>query len=126
MKRESGLTVIEVVIAFLIIIIVSFYTYPKYEEFIKLSKETALVQELKVLREGVYFYVLKYNKYPASLKELEQKGFIDFNGQSYTGLIIKKEKKDKNGNFLDPFGNIYIYEKEKGNVRSGTEEYKNE
>ena len=123
--REKGLTVIEVVIAMTIVAVLAYFSFPRYAQIWKSAKELALMQEMAAMKQGIYLYVLKYQKYPASLEELEKKGLINFEGESESRLKIKYVKKGKNGEFIDPFGNKYLYNRKNGSVKSSTPGYEN-
>jgi hypothetical protein len=101
----------------------AYFTFPVYTNLMVESKETVIREELKVFRQGIEMYRLKYGKYPESLMELDEKGIISFSGKSEEYLNITVKKKDSSGAFLDPFGNIYVYDKSNGLVKCGTKKY---
>jgi hypothetical protein len=81
--------------------------------------------ELKNLRAVIIFYYAKHKKYPEDLKEMSEKGYIEFSPES---AVVRKEhlrllSVDKEGYPLDPFGNRYVYDKNAGEVISGTKGY---
>ncbi len=121
--KYKGITFMEVLVACFVIAVIAFFAYPRYGEMMRNSRETALAQELKVLRDGIYMYVLKNGTYPKSISELEEKGFIKIDGQSEEKLKITYIKKSKVGEYLDPFRNPYQYNPEKGAVWSITQGY---
>lgn len=122
-KSEKGLTVVEILIAVSIVAILAYFSFPRYAEVWRSAKELTLAQELAAINQGVYLYVLKNGHYPASLEEMEKKGYLNFEGESEKRLKIKYIKKSPKGEYLDPFGNPYIYSKKKGTIRSSTPGY---
>lgn len=121
--KNKGLTVIEIIIAMSIVAVLTYFSFPRYAQIWRSAKELALSQELAAIKQGIYLYVLKYEKYPSSLNELEQKGYFQFEGESEKKLGIKYVKKNKSGEYLDPFGNKYLYNKKNGVIKSTTPGY---
>ena len=96
-----------------------------YRYFLIQAKEIVLQAELKNLRAVITFYYAIHKKYPEDLKEMKEKGYIEFSPES---RVVRREylkllTADKEGYPLDPFGNRYLYDKKTGEVMSGTKGY---
>jgi len=90
------------------------------------TKQRIMFHELRVLRTSVNLYRAVNNRNPKSLSELATATF-HFPGENVQRkyLDYRIQKSDKKGTELvDPFGNPYAYNPEKGWVRSSTKDYK--
>lgn len=96
-----------------------------YCHFLKRAKEVVLQTELKNMRAVIAFYYGIYHRYPEDLREIKERGYIDFSGKP--PLFKKRQLEllivDKEGYPVDPFGNRYLYDKERGCVTSQTRGY---
>jgi len=115
---------IELLIVIFLISLLWYYGFDAYKSIIQNTKEAALAQELKIIRQGIYSYVLKYKIYPKDLKEMQDKKIIEFEGKVKNQKYFKNPKIDEKGNLLDPFGNPYIYNNKTGEIKSGTDKYR--
>lgn len=90
------------------------------------TKQRILFHELRVLRTSVNLYRAVNKRNPKSLNELATATF-SFPGENvrrkYLDYRIQKDGA-KGTMLIDPFGNPYFYNPEKGWVRSSTKEYK--
>ena len=117
---------LEIIIIIFLVSLVWYYGFESYKKMLIRTKEVSLALELKIIRQSVYVYVLKYKKYPDNLKELEEKKIIIFNEKFKSQKYIKNQRALENGILLDPFGNPYIYNNKNGDVKSSTKNYINE
>lgn len=117
---------LEIIIIIFLVSLVWYYGFESYKKMLIRTKEVSLAMELKIIRQSVYIYVLKYKKYPDNLKELEEKKIIIFNEKFESQKYIKNQRALENGILLDPFGNPYIYNNKNGDVKSSTKNYINE
>lgn len=117
---------VEIIIVVILISLLWFFGFDAYKKMVLNTKEAALANELKIIRQAVYVYVLKYKIYPENLKELEEKNIIDFEGKIKNQKYMKNKRVLETGVVLDPFGNPYIYDKKNGQIRSSTPKYMNE
>ena len=70
---KRGVAFFEVIIAFAVVSVLAYYGFQRYSNMIIESRESALKQELKVLREGIEVYRIRNNSSPKNLEELEKK-----------------------------------------------------
>jgi hypothetical protein len=84
----------------------------------KQMNERILLLELTQLRSAIQIYKNKNHKNPENIHQLfqEDNGFTP----SPRALTL-----DDNGNPKDPFGNVYLYDKNSAAIISQTKKYKN-
>ena len=90
------------------------------------TKQRILFHELRVLRTSVNLYRAVNNHNPRNLNELAT-GTFHFPGENVQRkyLDYRIQKDGNEGTVLiDPFGNPYSYNPQKGWVKSSTEDYK--
>lgn len=121
---KRGVAFFEVIIAFAVISVLAYYGFQRYSNMIIESRESALKQELKVLREGIEVYRIRNNSFPKNLEELEKKGYINFGGTLRVEFGIEYKKNNGNGKLCDPFGEVYQYNMKTGRVNSRNIKYK--
>ena len=89
------------------------------------TKQRILFHELRVMRTSVNLYRAVNNRNPKNLNELATATF-HFPGENvqrkYLDYRIQKDGKRSN-ELIDPFGNPYSYNPQKGWVRSMTKQY---
>ena len=89
------------------------------------TKQRILFHELRVMRTSVNLYRAVNNHNPKSLNELATATFR-FPGENvqrkYLDYRIQKNG-ERESELIDPFGNPYSYNPQKGWVRSSTREY---
>ena len=125
-KKKSALTLIELLLSACIIFILmgifSFYA----ETALRVTKETALRNELQNIRMAIEYYRIVKNRFPDELTDLQKEHYVvrySMSGlikQSFLGIF-----QDKRGDrLLDPFMNKYEYDNKTGRIWSGIEKYK--
>jgi general secretion pathway protein G len=75
-RGESGFTFIEMVMVIVVMGILVGIAIPVYQAQVRSSKEAVLKHNLAVLRERLDQFKADRNKYPASLSELVQAGYL--------------------------------------------------
>jgi general secretion pathway protein G len=74
--RESGFTLIELMIVMAIIAILATLAIPSYVTAIKHAREAVLKEDLHVLRAAIDSYTMDKQKAPQSLDDLVQEGYL--------------------------------------------------
>jgi len=74
--RRRGFTLIELLIVITIIGILVTLAQPSYQRAVTSAKEAALKENLFILRDVLDQYFADNSKYPASLQDLAEKGYI--------------------------------------------------
>ena len=83
-KKKSGFTLIEILIAIVIIGIVATTVRPSYQKAIIKSKESALKKNLYIMRDALDVYCIDHknsegiNVYPESLEDLVSEKYIRY------------------------------------------------
>ncbi len=75
-QRESGFTLVELMIVMLIIGVLAAVAIPSFISSIRNAKEAALKEDLHVLRDAIDSYTMDKNKAPQSLDDLVQNGYL--------------------------------------------------
>ena len=75
-KRESGFTLIELIIVMAIIAILASIAVPSYLSSMKAAKEAVLKEDLHVMRSAIDSYTMDKQKAPQSLDDLVQAGYL--------------------------------------------------
>jgi general secretion pathway protein G len=75
-KRESGFTLIELIIVMAIIAILASIAVPSYLSSMKAAKEAVLNEDLHVMRSAIDSYTMDKQKAPQSLEDLVQAGYL--------------------------------------------------
>jgi general secretion pathway protein G len=75
-RRESGFTLVELMIVMLIIGVLAAVAIPSFVQSIKNAREAALKEDLHVLRDAIDSYTMDKNKAPQSLDDLVQNGYL--------------------------------------------------
>lgn len=75
-SRESGFTLIELMIVMLIIGILASIAIPSYLASMKSAKEAVLKEDLHVMRDAIDSYTMDKGKAPQSLDDLVQSGYL--------------------------------------------------
>lgn len=76
MREKKGFTLIELLVVMAIIGLLLTIVAPRYIGTLERSKETALKQDLSVMREAISNFHNDLNRYPQSLEELVQKRYL--------------------------------------------------
>jgi general secretion pathway protein G len=74
--RESGFTMVELMIVMAIIAILATLAIPSYVTAIKHAREAVLKEDLHVLRAAIDSYTMDKQKAPQSLDDLVQEGYL--------------------------------------------------
>jgi len=74
--RESGLTLVELMVVMLIIGVLAAIAIPSFVSSIKNAKEAVLKEDLHVLRNAIDSYTMDKAKAPQSLDDLVQTGYL--------------------------------------------------
>jgi Tfp pilus assembly protein PilE len=131
-KDAKGLTIVDAVITLCLIGILFGVVVPKYQRVAREAQESALRTELTNIRTSIRLFIMLNGRKPASLKEMmEKKVMLPARiGGGYTGSIFKesylmKNAVDADGNKVDAYGNAFLYDSMRGEVRSSTKGYEN-
>lgn len=124
-RNDNSFSTLELCICVFLIGLAILAAIGIYHHFLIQAKEIVLQAELKNLRAVIIFYYGSHGKFPEDLQEMRQKGYIEFSPES---AVVRKAhlqllSADKEGYPLDPFGNRYVYDKNAGDVISGTKGY---
>jgi general secretion pathway protein G len=75
-SRESGFTLIELMVVMLIIGVLMAIAVPNYVSAIKSAKESVLKEDLHVIRNAIDSYTMDKQKAPQSLQDLVEAGYL--------------------------------------------------
>lgn len=128
LKDDQGLTMLDTVITLCLIGILVGIVIPKYRHVARVAQETALKAELSNIRTSIRLFKMLNNRNPDSLRELMEKkvmlpgriGGAPYSGSFFKQAYLLKNAMDDEGHKVDSFGNVFIYDKATGEVRSTT------
>ncbi len=75
-KRESGFTLVELMVVMLIIGVLAAIAIPSYVASVKNAKEAVLKEDLHVMRNAIDSYTMDKQKAPQSMDDLVQSGYL--------------------------------------------------
>lgn len=75
-KRESGFTLVELMIVMFIISVLAMVAIPKFTSAVRSAREAALKEDLHVMRNAIQSYTMDKDKAPQSLDDLVQSGYL--------------------------------------------------
>ncbi len=75
-KRETGFTLVELMIVMLIIGILAAIAFPSYTASIRNAREAVLREDLHVMRQAIDSYTMDKGQAPQSLDDLVQAGYL--------------------------------------------------
>jgi general secretion pathway protein G len=75
-NRESGFTLMELMIVMMIIGILTTLAIPSFNAAIKSAREAVLKEDLRVMRSAIDSYTMDKQKAPQSLDDLVQEGYL--------------------------------------------------
>ena len=75
-SRESGFTLIELMIVMLIIGVLMGIAIPNYIAAVKAAKESVLKEDLHIMRNAIDSYTMDKQKAPQSLQDLVDAGYL--------------------------------------------------
>jgi len=131
LRDRKGLTIIDAVITICIIGVLIGVVVPKYERMAHAAQEVALKSALSNIRTSIQLFKMLNNRNPDSLHELIEKNVMlpaKTGSDPYTGSIVDQKylmliATDSKGNIIDAFGNPFIYDTYRGEVRATTKGY---
>lgn len=100
---------------------ICFVTFSVYSDH-KVYRQRTLFYQLQILRMGVNIYQLMHYENPKTLKDLLEMTY-SFPGDRTERRYVEGITTDGEKNLIDPFGNLYQYDKLTGWVRSTTAGY---
>ena len=74
--RESGFTLVELMVVMLIIGVLAAIAIPSYVASVKNAKEAVLKEDLHVMRNAIDSYTMDKQKAPQSMDDLVQSGYL--------------------------------------------------
>jgi len=127
-KDDQGLTILDAIITLCLIGILIGVVIPKYGHVAQVARETALKTELSNIRTSIRLFKMLNSRNPDSLAELMEKkvmlpgriGVEPFSDSFFKQAYLLKNAVDSEGNKVDSFGNVFVYDREKGEVRTST------
>lgn len=105
LSRRGGFTLIELLVVLAIVALLLTLSFPRYFQSIDATKETILLDNLRVTRETIDKFYGDTGRYPKTLEELVEKKYLralpldPITDSSATWILVPPEDTDK--------GNIY-------------------
>ena len=101
--REAGFTLIEILIALVLLGLLATIAYPQVIKFLEKKADIAKVQ-IESLKSGLDFYRLDVGRYPTQEEGLNALVAAPANQQRWNGPYLKSRQMP-----VDPWGRPYIY-----------------
>jgi Tfp pilus assembly protein PilE len=132
-RRQQGLTIVDALIALCLIGVMIGIVIPKYQRVARAAQESAVKAELANIRSSIELFRILNKRNPASLGELIEKkvmlpgriGGDEYSKSFYDQQYLMAYALDQKGNILDAFGNPFLYDPVRGEVRTTTRGYEN-
>jgi type II secretory pathway pseudopilin PulG len=126
---RKGLAVVETLLALCVIGIFVGVVIYQYQRVTREAQETAVRAELANIRTSIQLFKMLNGRIPESLNELMDKKVMlpaKVGSDAYTGSIFDRKyllanAVDKQGNLIDAFGNFFLYDPLRGEVRASTQ-----
>jgi competence protein ComGC len=133
LRCQRGLTILDTIITLCLIGILVGVVIPKYQKVAREAQEAALKAELTNIRTRITLFKILNSRNPDSLKEMMERkvllpgriGSSAYNGSIFDEHYLLKNAIDAEGNKLDAFGNPFLYDNVRGEVKSTTQGYEN-
>jgi len=129
--NRKGLTIVETLIALCLIGVLIGVVIYQYQRVAREAQETAVKTELANIRMSINFFRIMNNRNPESLNEMIEKSVMlpaRIGSDPYSDSFFKRKylmanSVDEKGNIIDAFGNCFIYDPVRGEVKSSTKGY---
>jgi len=118
---KSGPAKYEILIVSAVVILSVVLAAGLYSGRTKVYNRKCLINELQSMRQAVENYAMINKAFPPDLNTLMKSAYEPSVGEKRP--YLEKIASDKRGRPLDPFGNLYVYDPEKGLVHSQTRGY---
>lgn len=130
-KCQKGLTILDTIVTLFFVGILVGVVIPQYQKVALAAQEAALKAELANIRTGIQLFQIRYKRNPASIREMMEKkillpariGSAPATWSFFEKRFLLKQAVDAEGGKLDAFGNPFLYDPVKGEVRSSTGGY---
>lgn len=104
--RRGGFTLIEVLVVLAIVATLLLLAMPRYSQSVRHAQERVLVENLRVTRDAIDKYFADRRRYPASLLELVENGYLktqpfDPIADSYQAWLLIAPKQGFDGQVAD-------------------------
>jgi type II secretory pathway pseudopilin PulG len=125
---RKGLSIVETLLALCLMGIFVGIVVFQYQRVTREARETAVKTELTNIRTSMQLFKMLNGRNPTSLNELMNKKIMlpaKIGSDAYTGSIFDRKylmanAVDKQGNLVDAFGNNFLYDPLRGEVRAST------
>ena len=132
-RKQQGLTIVDALITLCLIGIMIGIVIPKYQRLAKEAQESAVKAELANIRTSINLFRALNEHNPASLNDMLEKkvllpgrvGEDEYTQSFFDRQYLTVQEIDNKGNILDAFGNSFLYDPVRGEVRSTTRGYEN-
>ena len=120
--KSPDRNIIEHIVVIVVVLVVAFLVganiyYQRLD-----TRQKALFYQLQIMRNAINLYKIVEKKNPGSLVELGE-GMYTFPGDKETKKFLLNAPFNKDGEMVDPFDSVYMYDNRTGWVRSSTNGY---